>query len=238
MKQRQKNKIYDTSYKRLDKEKESGSDSAEETELFVRNKPHKIDIPTVEKVVEEGDTLQALAIQYHCSIADLKRINLIQNDNEIFAKRYIKVPHRPFTMALAGIHVNGGSSQDLTEPSTSKLIDIDSVNTKLEKEVFNVPNGKENVVNEIIFNSQITHIPNERLTEEVANESCDERVNLLPHNGRLLPKTDVVISRLSCNGADGDIPWKILLVCIIIFIFAIPLIYILIHWNEYHHHNS
>lgn len=42
-------------------------DSADETELFIRKTTFQ-EIPTVEKVVEEGDTLQALSIRYHCPV--------------------------------------------------------------------------------------------------------------------------------------------------------------------------
>ncbi|XP_023024661.1 lysM and putative peptidoglycan-binding domain-containing protein 3 [Leptinotarsa decemlineata] len=232
MKQRQKNKIYDGSYKYLYKEKESGSDSGDEIELYLSTKPQKIDTPTIEKVVEEGDTLQALAIRYHCNIGDLKRINSIQNDNEIFAKRIIKVPYRPFTMALAGVHVSGRSSPDAVQPSTSKLVDIDSVNTKLNQEI--------SEVNEIIFNSQITHKIVERHVEDVCEEDCDDQVNLLPQNERTLPENDV-FSKLNCNGADAGISWKILIICIVIVVLALPLIYVFYiaeHPDEYHHHSS
>lgn len=44
-------------------------DSGDETELFIK-KSHQ-DIPTVEKIVEEGDTLQALSIRYHCPVGYL-----------------------------------------------------------------------------------------------------------------------------------------------------------------------
>lgn len=40
-------------------------DSGEDTELFVRK---KYEIPHIEKAVEEGDSLQSLAIRYHCTV--------------------------------------------------------------------------------------------------------------------------------------------------------------------------
>lgn len=56
-----------TQYKKLHKE----SDSEEETELlFVRrNKVPKNEIPTIDKEIDEGDTLQSLAIRYHCTVS-------------------------------------------------------------------------------------------------------------------------------------------------------------------------
>ncbi|KAK9745076.1 LysM domain [Popillia japonica] len=83
-------------------------DSGDEVELY----PKKLyqEPPTVEKIVEEGDTLQSLAIRYGCSVAELKRLNHILNDNEIYAKGVVKVPDRPFSTILAGVHSSGRSS--------------------------------------------------------------------------------------------------------------------------------
>ncbi|VEN48273.1 unnamed protein product [Callosobruchus maculatus] len=136
IKQRQKNRLYNTSYKRLQDDlsgKENGSDSGdEETELFVRNKPQKKEIHTVEKLIQEGDTLQSLAIRYHCTIEDLKRLNSIHKENEIFARPTIRVPHRPFTMALAGVHSSGTTSPTVNMLSSSKIVDITMLNNKLK----------------------------------------------------------------------------------------------------------
>lgn len=38
-------------------------------ELFVKNNPKTNSIPTIEKVVEDGDTLQSLAIRYGCAVS-------------------------------------------------------------------------------------------------------------------------------------------------------------------------
>ncbi|KAJ8976716.1 hypothetical protein NQ317_000148, partial [Molorchus minor] len=237
-----RNRTYNTSYRRIDKEKESGSENDEETELFVRNKPQRKEIPSIEKVMEDGDTLQSLAVRYHCTISDLKRLNNIHKENEIFAKRTIKVPHRPFTMALAGVHISGASSPNaLDHPSTSKLIDIESFNTQLTANLLQIPKNKKDksVVNEIIFNSNIQ--PCERLIEEVFEDTGCEEVRLLPQQESELPQAEAVVSALNCSGADGDISWVALIVCIVIVAFAIPLIYVLYiaeHPDQYHHHVS
>ncbi|KAJ8925533.1 hypothetical protein NQ315_009372 [Exocentrus adspersus] len=244
IKQRQKSKVFDVSYKRLDKEKESGSDSGEETELFVKNKPKRKEVPTIDKEVEDGDTLQSLAIRYHCTVADLKRLNNMHNENEIFARRTIKVPLRPFTMALAGVHLSGTTSPTASnEPSTSNLIDIDSLNIKLYENVvnLNVPTETKNGVNEIIFNSQITQKPCDRLNDEMEEGEICEEINLLPQQSRRTPEADIIMSRVNCSGVDGDISWIALIVCIVIVIFAIPVIYVFYiaeHPKQYHHHIS
>lgn len=46
----------------------SDDDSGDETELFTRNKQKHKEIEFIEKLVEEGDTLQSLSIKYRCSV--------------------------------------------------------------------------------------------------------------------------------------------------------------------------
>ena len=86
--------------------------------------------PTVEKVIEEGDALQALSIRYHCPIAELKRLNNIHRENEIFAKKSIKVPARQFTAALVSIHTSGSNSPKDT--SGKEIIDPEVIKLKLD----------------------------------------------------------------------------------------------------------
>lgn len=47
---------------------------------------------TLEVKVQEDDTLQALALRFHCSVADIKRLNKIDRENEIHARRIIRIP--------------------------------------------------------------------------------------------------------------------------------------------------
>lgn len=98
------------------------------------------------------------------------------------------MPHRPFTLALAGVHLSGNSSPELNINSTSSLIDIDSLSSKLIETV-KIPK-KENEVNEIIFNSMIT--PNQNESPESSEENCDEKVNLISQNTKNLIENDMV----------------------------------------------
>lgn len=117
-------------------------------------------------------------------------MNNIHKDNEIFAKRIIKVPHKPFTMALAGVHVSGRNSPNSeNQPPMANLIDIDSLNTKLNNNLLFVPNSPVNELNQIIFNSQINQKQWERVQEEGI---CDEEVQLLPNRVKEKPSDDPV----------------------------------------------
>lgn len=81
-------------------------------------------------------------------------------------------------MALAGVHISGRSSPNSeNQPPTANLIDIDSLNTKLNNNSLLVHTNPINEVNQIIFNSQITQKQWERVQEDISNEE----VQLLPN---------------------------------------------------------
>lgn len=73
---------------------------------------------TLEVKVQEGDTLQALALRFHCSVADIKRLNKIDRDNEIHAHRIIRIPVTVHNVllgasnadALPAVHRSGNNS--------------------------------------------------------------------------------------------------------------------------------
>lgn len=96
-------------------------------------------------------------------------------------------------MALAGVHISGRSSPDSeNQPFTNNLIDIESLNTKLNNNTLSVHNDPMNEVNQIIFNSQINQKQWERLQDNLVEENCDEEVRLLPSGDRQTPQTDAV----------------------------------------------
>lgn len=57
------------------------------------------------KDIQEGDTLNAIALQYCCSVADIKRVNNLINDQDFFALRSIKIPVKKFSV-LTETHVS------------------------------------------------------------------------------------------------------------------------------------
>lgn len=129
-------------------------------------------------------------------------------------------------MALAGVHVSGRSSPDL--PSTSTEVDTERLTSSL----------KETEVNQIIFNSSIIQKSPEVAREEESSEDNDEEIHLLPQSP---PEEPVpVVTKINCSGADGDISLKALILCIVIVIFAVPLIYVFYiaeHPEQYHHNH-
>ncbi|XP_042309831.1 lysM and putative peptidoglycan-binding domain-containing protein 3 isoform X2 [Sceloporus undulatus] len=56
------------------------------------------DIIFITKDIQEGDTLNAIALQYCCSVADIKRVNNLITDQDFFALRAIKIPVKKFSV--------------------------------------------------------------------------------------------------------------------------------------------
>uniref|UniRef100_A0A8C5LYG0 LysM and putative peptidoglycan-binding domain-containing protein 3 n=1 Tax=Leptobrachium leishanense TaxID=445787 RepID=A0A8C5LYG0_9ANUR len=56
------------------------------------------DIVLLSKDISEGVTLNSIALQYSCTVADLKRVNNLINDQDFFALRSIKIPVKRFSV--------------------------------------------------------------------------------------------------------------------------------------------
>ncbi|MBN3285436.1 LYSM3 protein, partial [Polyodon spathula] len=56
------------------------------------------DIVYLVRDIKEGDTMNAIALQYFCSVADIKRANNLLNEQDFFALRSIKIPVKKFSV--------------------------------------------------------------------------------------------------------------------------------------------
>lgn len=64
------------------------------------------DIIYLTRDIQEGDTLNSIALQYHCSVADIKRANNLLTEQDFFALRSVKIPVRRFSV-LTETHTTG-----------------------------------------------------------------------------------------------------------------------------------
>lgn len=155
----------------------------------------------------------------------MKRLNNIHKENEIFAKRIIKVPFRLFTQQLPEVHKSGRNSPKENLPNTSKVEDLICIESDLQTKLLNVPEKENNEVNYIIFNTNIAQIPKQSTDEVETCAEIEEQISLLPQKNSETVKP-INNSWLNWNGADFGISWVALIVCILIVIFIVPLIYV------------
>ncbi|XP_050075341.1 lysM and putative peptidoglycan-binding domain-containing protein 4 [Anopheles maculipalpis] len=221
--------------------------------------------PPIERWLEAqilpGDTLQAIALRFNCSIPQLKKLNKIDKDNEIYARNVIRVPVTPHSIlleTLPRVHTSGNSSP---KNITNTPPNVDHVPAGTSKATLD-----EKLILAAVSNASIqpsssaaTQFPkkssgkqhrdlsarsNEIELEELHGEAdglasqplllSGEYDDSIPQPRSLrLPAND-----FSCNGSDCDISWICLLVFILALCFAIPLIYVVYvaeHIDKYHH---
>ncbi|XP_012055039.1 PREDICTED: lysM and putative peptidoglycan-binding domain-containing protein 3 [Atta cephalotes] len=184
-------------------------------------------IQVINVQIKPEDTLQALALRYRCTISELKRINKIDKENEIYAKPYIKVPIQPFSILTETSHENQGNNtitmseqcqEEVPATMDEQLIDLSATSTSTE--------SSNTEINTIILNSvceplssyngtnipDISHTEHDALLDDVENteivESCETNI-------------------FKCSGDNWGLSWTQLLVFSLLLSFAGPIIYIL-----------
>ncbi|XP_059614435.1 uncharacterized protein LOC132260385 [Phlebotomus argentipes] len=210
---------------------------------------HSPHVATLEAQVLENDTLQAIALRFNCPLSELKRLNKIERDNEIFARSVLRIPvtaHTVLLETLPGVHKSGTSS-----PTKAKLplkgVTLNDLDERLMIASVSSSDCPPASINDVILSTKITGTSEYRDEEELVSNplSIDERDMAQPLLSGVVddtvPQPRIIPVRhrvdMSCNGADCDISWVCLFVCILILCFLIPIIYIFFkteHQNEHH----
>ena len=189
--------------------------------------PRKVEVINVP--LKSDDTLQALALRYRCTISELKRINKIHKENEIHARRFIKVPIQPFSLLTETLEQSRSGQTDQSEVtipgpneeavSTQRgsLLDL-----KRSSNLTELP-GTE--INTIILNSVCEPLSsyNSNNSLEIANSECDQLLTSAESNSNNSHLTDT----FKCSGDDCGLSWTQLLGFSLLLGFAGPIIYIL-----------
>uniref|UniRef100_A0A182IL04 Uncharacterized protein n=1 Tax=Anopheles atroparvus TaxID=41427 RepID=A0A182IL04_ANOAO len=214
----------------------------------------------LEAQILPGDTLQAIALRFNCSIPQLKKLNKIDKENEIYARNVIRVPVTPHSIlleTLPRVHSSGNSSPKniTTHPTVGGYVPEDT-KAKLDEKLILAAVSNASIqpssgaVTQFPRKSSGKHRdPTERsdaIRLDALEDGDDDHLSSqpllisgeyddsLPQPRQLrLPAND-----FSCNGSDCDISWICLLVFILALCFAIPLIYVVYvaeHIDKYHH---
>ncbi|XP_043920116.1 lysM and putative peptidoglycan-binding domain-containing protein 3 [Protopterus annectens] len=75
------------------------------------------------RAIQEADTLNSIALQYCCTVADIKRINGLINDQDFFALRCVKIPVKRFSL-LTETHGSFVANQVLYPPATQDAAEV------------------------------------------------------------------------------------------------------------------
>lgn len=176
-------------------------------------------------------------------IAELKRINNIHRDNEVFARRTVKIPARLFTRKLPGVHAslshkvisearsgnctNSDSSSDslINDMSASSHVMKVEMSNTLPKDVSSAP-----TVEFLVDDATRVYGTNRTTLETLDVERSTS--SLIQHENSNISSDDK--SMYSCNGADWGLTWLQLLICSLLLGFAGPVLYVLYTTEDKH----
>nr|CAD7572537.1 unnamed protein product [Timema californicum] len=214
----------DCTYEEIREQQESSDEEGEEE---MEEGPE--DIPTTKDVLKAGH------------VAELKRVNKIHKENEVYALRVVKIPLRYYSLLserLATVHTAGNGYKENTESNEASTNTFSSIN-QYERNTETSKNISKDSSNLVI--AQVVGSSKSYSGENVKRHSTDESVIAnsltLLDNGLeecpFLPKevlNHVTVTKtstfLSCNGADWGLSWLQLLICALAIGFLGPLLYV------------
>ncbi|XP_034945480.1 lysM and putative peptidoglycan-binding domain-containing protein 4 [Chelonus insularis] len=215
--------------------------------------PRKVEVINV--TLKAEDTLQALALKYRCTISELKRINNIHKENEIYARRTIKVPVQPYSI-FTEINEENGSTNNNSDSRTSKLIDLSDAKesqdstasiavsnieqcnllTLINVSLSSTSQSQSLDINNLILNSVCEPSASKDNTNIAENGEHDELLINKEYDKDSTPEAQVIQS-FKCSGADWGLSWIHLLGVSILLGFVLPIIYIFyVAENNNKHH--
>ncbi|XP_032454857.1 lysM and putative peptidoglycan-binding domain-containing protein 3 [Nasonia vitripennis] len=225
----------------------SEDDQSEDEEVFPmkdRNSkpalPRKVEVINVK--IQSDDTLQALALRYHCTISELKRINNIHKDNEIHAHRSIKVPVQAYSLLTETLGKSNESNQDSAlDPAVSNQTEGTSSKENQLIDLLTTASTSSTIeINNIILNSTVEPLSqynNESSQSGIDETETDQLINSIESINRR--SSNDVVNTFKCSGADWGLSWFQLLCFSLLLGFLGPIIYVLyIAESSKHHHSS
>uniref|UniRef100_A0A3Q3QEJ4 LysM and putative peptidoglycan-binding domain-containing protein 4 n=1 Tax=Monopterus albus TaxID=43700 RepID=A0A3Q3QEJ4_MONAL len=160
-------------------------------------------VQLLDREVLDGDSLNKLALQYGCKVADIKRVNNLMQEQDLFALKSIKIPvpkHSLLTETCTGLNDSHSFSRPVklqdrarAQPQlqvTEFLIEVDNDTEKL----IQTKNGQD---------------------EDFLNNS--EKPQQFGFRGQ----------RLTSHGADWGIHWWNALVAMLLIGIVLPLFYVI-----------
>ncbi|KAH8277596.1 hypothetical protein KR018_001919, partial [Drosophila ironensis] len=212
---------------------------------------------TLEVKVQEGDTLQALALRFHCSVADIKRLNKIDRENEIHAHRVIRIPvtvhnvllgNNNVADALPSIHRSGNNSplhnvEREPAPERNPLEDArQMLDERLLVASVNASGPVEGAQPSTSRAAAQFYEGSQGAPSDEANmeQPFDDNAPLLVdrHTPLVRPIPGPSLRAIDWSGSDCDLSWICLFIFILALCFVIPLVYVIYLAEHPHQHHS
>lgn len=203
-------------FRRLPNESAASSDDEELTVMEMRPRvfrEHEQDrlrnVQLLEREVLDDDNLNKLALQYGCKVADLKRVNNLMQEQDLFALKSIKIPvqkHSFLSEAYA----------DLTEPQEERSHSSDTPvqpqdGSRAQPHLKEVTDFLMEVDQDI---EKLIQTTDDQDVDILDNSEHQQRFGL---NGR----------RVTSHGADWGIQWWNAVVAMLLIGIVLPLFYVI-----------
>ncbi|XP_012531545.1 lysM and putative peptidoglycan-binding domain-containing protein 3 [Monomorium pharaonis] len=186
-------------------------------------------IQVINVQIKPEDTLQALALRYRCTISELKRINKIDKENEIYAKPYIKVPVQPFSILTEAspensqddnaVVISQQCQKETPVRTEEQLIDLGATSMSME--------SSNTEINTIILNSVCEPLSSYNSANIPENFHTEHDMLLSDNTENAEAAESCETDIFKCSGDNWGLSWMQLLVFSLLLSFAGPIIYIL-----------
>ncbi|XP_020639441.1 lysM and putative peptidoglycan-binding domain-containing protein 3 isoform X1 [Pogona vitticeps] len=178
------------------------------------------DVVFITKDIQEGDTLNAIALQYCCTVADIKRVNNLITDQDFFALRAIKIPVKKFSV-LTETHCFPKGRQISRAASASYSAEFQDASPAAESfsSTETVGNFLKEVDRDIEQIVKCNATKRENLNEVVSALST-QQLNFEP-DGKAIKRKDPYY------GADWGIGWWTAVVIMVVVGIITPVFYLL-----------
>ncbi|XP_056137849.1 lysM and putative peptidoglycan-binding domain-containing protein 4 [Lampris incognitus] len=163
-------------------------------------------VQLLEREVLDGDNLNKLALRYGCKVADIKRVNNLIHEQDLFALKSVKIPVQKHSFLTETYTILSDAPQEMansTSPTATQPQDRDRVKPQL-KEVTDFLKEVDNDIEKLI-QSTSAH-----------NEDNSEMPLRFGARGQ----------RLTSYGADWGIQWWNAVVAMLLIGIILPLFYV------------
>ncbi|XP_069607822.1 lysM and putative peptidoglycan-binding domain-containing protein 3 isoform X1 [Ranitomeya imitator] len=205
-------------------ENEVSEEEAEEYELRPRgrekarrstSRERLDDIILINKDIVEGDTLNSIALQHCCTVADLKRANNLINEQDFFALRSLKIPVKRFIL-LTETHFSPKSKISKTLSTQPPVADLDLHPALEALSTETADSFLQEVDRDIEHIARVTDMKKENLQEVVSALSQELHVESEPKVAR---------QKDPYHGADWGLGWWTAVVIMVIVGIITPVFY-------------
>ncbi|XP_015785881.1 lysM and putative peptidoglycan-binding domain-containing protein 3 [Tetranychus urticae] len=182
--------------------------------------------------IEKGDTLQGIALKWHCSLHELKRVNNLVSDRDFYGLNVIKIPVKKYGI-LSEVMVHQVNSSYLTlldetpQEQTKPLV----INVGLRQTFLNDDNAQE--MNKFLTDLDADLAKMRKVVDNYNKEDASDSntvINGSNSNADLsnslnsIPKKP---SNYQCDGADCGFSWYSLMLVALFILILLPVIYAL-----------